>query len=44
MNVGVHWSNIFGGEGDPEIMCGVDIMEDVKGSLHVARCRLVHVG
>ncbi len=44
MNVGVHWSNIFGSEGDPKIMCGVDVMEDVKGGLHVARRRLVRVG
>ncbi len=35
MNVGVHWPDIVGGEEDAVIMRGVDVVEDVKRSLHV---------
>jgi hypothetical protein len=37
MNVGVNWRNIVGGEGNTVIMCGVDVVEDLKCSFHVAR-------
>ena len=44
MNIGVHWRNIIGGERDAVIMCGVDVVEDVKCGLYVTGHRLTGVG
>ena len=44
MNIGVHWRDIVGGEGDAVAMRGVDVVEDVKHGLHVTGCRLTCVG
>ncbi len=44
MNVGVHWHDIVGGEGDAVIMRGVNVVEDIKRGLHVTGCGLICVG
>jgi hypothetical protein len=35
VNLEVHWRDIVGGKRDAVIMCGVDVVEDVKHGLHV---------
>ena len=44
MNIGVHWRDIVRGERDAVIMCGVDVVEDVKCGLHVTGRGLTGVG
>ncbi len=44
MDVGVHWHDIVGGEGDAVIMGEVDVVEDVKRGLHVTGRGLTCVG
>ncbi len=44
MNIGVHWRNIVGGEGNTVIMCGVDVVENVMHGFHVAGHWLICVG
>ncbi len=39
----VHRGNRFGGEQDPVIMCGADIVKSVQGRFHVTGRRLVAV-
>ncbi len=43
VDVRVHRENRFGGERDPVIMCGVDIVKSVQGRFHVTGRRLVAV-
>jgi hypothetical protein len=44
VNIGVHRHNIIEGERGAVIMCGVDVVEDVKCGLHVTSHRLTGVG
>ena len=44
MNVGVHWHDIVGGKRNDVIMCGVNVVEDVKCGLHVNGHRITGVG